>query len=91
MLIATGDDLTGYDLDLYNQLGRSLGSVAANFAEGHGRCMIQDKIRFLRMARGSAYESVVHARILYVDYAQDLADIIKLAEALDAYILSVIP
>lgn len=85
MLIASVE-ASGFEADLINQLGRSLGSVAANFAEGHGRSMFQDKLRFLRLARGSAYESVVHARIYYVEGADQITEICALAIAVDNYI-----
>ena len=40
-----------------NQIVRSLGSVGANIAEGTGRGSHQDNRRFVRIARGSLYET----------------------------------
>lgn len=85
-MLVTGVNDTRFSADLVDQLGRSLGSIAANFAEGHGRSMAQDKLRFLRMARGSAYESIVHARIYYAEGAKEIHEIAELAQQLDTYI-----
>jgi len=49
---------------LYDQIVRSLHSVPANWAEGVGRADTFDHIRFLKIARGSAYESFAHAHTL---------------------------
>jgi len=40
-----------------HQLRRSSGSVGANIAEGAGRWHRADQLQFLRVARGSAYET----------------------------------
>jgi len=40
-----------------NQIVRSSGSVGSNIAEGTGRGSYQDNRRFVRMARGSLYET----------------------------------
>jgi four helix bundle protein len=42
------------------QVRRSSASVSANIAEGYGRGSRQDYIRFLKIARGSLYESDSH-------------------------------
>src|SRR5712691_3334408 len=42
---------------LGKQLVRSADSVGANIAEGTGRGTFQDNRRFVRMARGSLYET----------------------------------
>jgi len=57
------------------QLGRSLNSVGANFMEGLGMTDTQQVIRFLKISRGSAYESVFHATCLgrYVPETRNLA------------------
>lgn len=75
-------------LDLSNQLGRSLISIGANFNEALGRSGVTEKLRFLRIARGSAYESIFHARVLYTEPP---VEIITLVNLLDAYIVGMIP
>ena len=45
---------------LTSQLKRSISSVPANIAEGHGRFYYQDTIRFCLNARGSLVESKSH-------------------------------
>ena len=42
------------------QIKRSARSVPANIAEGYGRFHYQENIQFLRMARGSVFETVDH-------------------------------
>lgn len=41
---------------LVNQMRRSAVSIASNIAEGYGRGVRGDYVRFLKMARGSLYE-----------------------------------
>lgn len=89
-LLMTDSTAEGFAGEIVNQLGRSLASVCANFAEGHGRSSQQDKIRFLRIARGSAYESVGHARIYYVEGAKEVEQVCELARLVDAYILDLL-
>jgi four helix bundle protein len=45
---------------LIAQLKRSARSVATNIAEGYGRFHFQENIQFLRIARGSAFETIDH-------------------------------
>ena len=45
-----------------DQLIRAANSIAANIAEGHGRGISRDGIRFMRMARSSASEVENHLR-----------------------------
>jgi four helix bundle protein len=46
--------------DLRSQILRSSRSVTANIAEGFGRFSKKDSIRFLHIARGSAFETLDH-------------------------------
>ena len=48
---------------LTSQLQRSGTSVAANIAEGYGRVGTRDFVRFLGIARGSAYEVFTHLTV----------------------------
>lgn len=66
-----------------NQLYRSLNSVPANFVEGHARATSEGILSFLLIARGSAYESQIHAQILELPW---LADISRLCFLLDEII-----
>ena len=43
--------------DLADQLGRALGSISANIAEGYGRASGSDRARYYEYALGSARES----------------------------------
>jgi four helix bundle protein len=47
------------------QIVRSADSIGANIAEGSGRGSLQDNRRFVRMARGSLYETIHWLRRSY--------------------------
>jgi four helix bundle protein len=54
-------DLPKYEeYSLKSQIKRSARSVPANIAEGYGRFHYQENIQFLRVARGSVFETVDH-------------------------------
>jgi four helix bundle protein len=65
------------------QLYRALNSVPANIVEGAARTTNESRLSFMLIARGSAYESQVHARILELTW---LPDIIRLCFILDELI-----
>jgi four helix bundle protein len=48
------------------QIVRSADSVCANIAEGRGRYNYQDNRRFVKIARGSLYETISFLRLAYV-------------------------
>jgi len=50
---------------LNQQLRRSLQSIPANIAEGHGRFYFQDNVRFCYIARGSLEETLSHLVYAY--------------------------
>jgi four helix bundle protein len=66
---------------LCQQLRRSVTSVSANIAEGHGRFYYQDNVRFCYNARGSLEETLSHISFcfqikyipeaLYLEFEQD--------------------
>lgn len=76
-----------------NQMRRSVQSIPANIAEGHGRYYYQDSIRFCYIARGSLEETFSHltlARNLnYISeeiYNKYSAEIQELRRILGGYI-----
>lgn len=64
----------------YNQLIRSASSIAANYMEGAGRANSGYLLQFWKIARGSAYESVVWGNIsqspAIYQACKELADLI---------------
>lgn len=75
---------TSLELPIYSQLIRSLNSTGSNIVEGLGNSDGQNLIRFLKIARGSAYESIFHAKCL--KHPMEL-EIFDLAKRLDIYVL----
>src|SRR2546429_8733447 len=78
------------------QIVRAADSVGANIAEGSGRGSYQDNRRFVRMARGSLYETIHWLRRAYARRLLSQAEvqtlrmlIEELAPKLNAYLRSV--
>lgn len=77
------------------QIVRSADSVCANIAEGRGRYNFQDNRRFVKIARGSLYETISWLRLAYsrqlltseqVDKLKPIID--ELPPKLNAYLKS---
>jgi four helix bundle protein len=62
------------------QIVRSADSIGANIAEGSGRGSLQDNRRFVRMARGSLYETLHWLRRSYVRKLLSQAEVKRLRE-----------
>jgi len=83
-------------LTMGRQLVRSADSVGANIAEGVGRGAVRDNQRFVRIARGSLYETKYWLRRAYrrdllspeeVDRLRPMMD--ELAPRMNAYLNSI--
>jgi four helix bundle protein len=80
------------------QMIRAADSIGANIAEGHGRGSYQDNRRFVRIARGSLYETrhwlrrAYRRKLLSDEQVQELKAIIEnLGPQLNAYLKSIGP
>jgi four helix bundle protein len=80
------------------QMIRSADSIGANIAEGHGRGSYQDNRRYVRIARGSLYETrhwlrrSYRRKLLSDKQVQKLKAIVdKLGPQLNAYLKSIGP
>jgi four helix bundle protein len=78
------------------QIVRAADGVGANIAEGSGRGSLQDNRRFVRMARGSLYETIHWLRRAYTRKLLSSAEvkalrtlIEELSPKLNAYLRSV--
>jgi len=78
------------------QIVRSADSICANIAEGRGRFNDQDNRRFIKIARGSLYETICFLRLAYLrklltkqqtDKLKPLID--ELSPKLNAYLKSI--
>ena len=83
---------------LGKQLVRAADSIAANIAEGSGRGSYQDNRRFVRIARGSFYETrhwlrrAFRRKLLTEKQVNDLQPLIaELGPRLNAYLRSIGP
>lgn len=70
---------------LKSQIKRSSRSISANIAEGYGRYHYQENIQFLRIARGSIFETIDHISVaLDEEYIEEPT---KLKVTNDCYLL----
>jgi len=81
---------------LSQQFRRSVQSVPANIAEGHGRFYFQETVRFCYIARGSLSETYTHITIAYelgyipernyVDLRKQVEELIRIINGYIAYL-----
>jgi four helix bundle protein len=81
---------------LSQQIRRSVQSVPANIAEGHGRFYYQETIRFCYVARGSLSETYTHITLarelgyisekLFTDLRKQVEDLVRIINGYIAYL-----
>jgi four helix bundle protein len=65
------------------QIVRAADSIGANIAEGSGRGSLQDNRRFVRMARGSLYETIHWLRRSYMRKLLSQTEVRKLRDLIE--------
>ena len=80
------------------QIIRAADSIGANIAEGYGRGSYPDNRRFVRIARGSLYETrhwlrrAYHRKLLSQDQVERIKQLVdRLSPQLNAYLKSIGP
>ncbi|MBD1835062.1 four helix bundle protein [Trichocoleus sp. FACHB-90] len=68
---------------LGKQIVRAADSVCANIAEGRGRYNFQDNRRFIKIARGSLYETISLLRLAYARQLLTHEQVTKLKPIID--------
>lgn len=80
-IVREWDDFTKETIG--KQIVRSADSIGANIAEGRGRYNSQDNRRFVKIARGSLYETIHWLRLAYVRHLLTSEQSDKLKPILD--------
>ena len=65
------------------QIVRASDSVCANIAEGRGRYNYQDERHFIKIARGSLYETIALLRLAYMRQLLSTEQVVKLKPIID--------